>query len=56
MKKMNIDSLIDILNQCKKDGCVEVLFVVEPMIEGKEVCLTILQHDNSVIVSTKKVI
>jgi hypothetical protein len=53
MKKMDIDHFIELLKKCKQDGCTEIIFLTEP-IENREIFLTIVQQDYSVIVSTKK--
>ena len=55
MKKIDINHFIDLLKKCRNDGCTEIIFKVEPCSEH-EISLTVVQDDNAVIVSTKKVI
>ncbi len=53
MKKVNLNHFIELLKKCQEEGCREIVFQVEPFSEH-EISLTVLQDDNSVIVSTKK--
>jgi hypothetical protein len=55
MKKINIDYFIDLLTQCKKDGCSDVVLKVEKKQGDKtEFIFSIVQDDNSVIISTER--